>query len=140
MAARGRRAAAALFADEFEAFALGSITAQDEDTGEEVPRYFSRGTTAGKWQGPSVQASDTATRTVNVGGVERPVMVAALHVPMCAAPQVGWEYECITTGTMTPEGLLGRRFRVVNVPTKSYQTAYRLDVVEVSQPTTTEAT
>lgn len=132
--ARGRRAAEALFTDEFTAYAPTTRAAQDESTGVENPVYVEQGTVWGKVQGPSTQASDTTTRTITEGGVERDVMLGALHLPVCETPAVGWEYVCTYAGPTTPSAMVGKRFRVVNVPLKSFQTAYRLDVIETDEP------
>ena len=134
VAARGRRAAEALMSDHFDIYRTGARMAQDEVTGLEHNSLAWSSETHGKVQGPSTQASDTATRTVNVGGVERPVIVAGLHVPVCADVVIGDELVCTHTGPGSPEGLVNRRWLVVNVPMKSYMTALRLDVVEVANP------
>lgn len=105
--------------------------------GLEVPAYASEGTTRGKVQGPSASTADAAVRTVTVGGVSRPVLVAGLHIPVSAdLPAVGdrgigWEYVVTAIGGFDSPSLLGRRFLVVGAPDKSFATARRLDVVEV---------
>lgn len=105
--------------------------------GFEVPAYTSHGTTPGKVQGSSAQTSDTATRTVKVGGVELPVVEGGLHIPIGSPVPVageygtGWEYVLTTPGSSTDPALLNSRWLVVNAPAKSYATARRLDVVRL---------
>ena len=130
-----RARAQALMADTFTAYAPNGTTT-DAD-GFEVPAYASQGSTKGKVQGPSSQATDTATQTATVGGVERPVIAGGLHIPVsapspAAGPEgVGWEYVCTAVGALSDTSLVGRRWRVVNAPAKTHATARRLDVVEV---------
>lgn len=95
--------------------------------------------TPGKVQRPGNRGKDPMTHTVTIDNVERPVLDAGLHIPLSAElPKVGlergqgWEYECIAVGDMDDPALLGRRYMVVNVPAKSYATARRLDVIEVT--------
>ena len=130
-AARGRAAAADLYTDTFAAYSPNGTTT--DANGYEVPAFTSQGSTPGKVQGPSSQKSDTATRMVTVGGVERPVMSEGLHIPIGAtAPTAGWEYVHTVLGPVSDPSLLNRRYRVVNSPAKSNATARRLDVVQVS--------
>lgn len=89
--------------------------------------------TAGRVSGRS-REGDTNTRTVTVGGVESPVVEGGLHIPLSAGlPAIGWEFVCTATGPASDPALAGRRWRVVDVPAKSYATARRLDVVEIPQ-------
>ncbi|RNL66245.1 hypothetical protein EFK50_01055 [Nocardioides marmoriginsengisoli] len=115
----------------------GTFT-QDPD-GYEVPDYEDMGQVRGKIQSGSAQGRDTATRYLRIGDVERPVLEAGLHVPISAAiPKPGrqrghgWEYEVTSVGCADDPALLGRRYLVVEVPAKSFATARRLDVVEVT--------
>lgn len=92
----------------------------------------------GKVQSGSKSGGDTATRFVRVGGVELPVASGGLHIPLGAPVPVageqvgiGWEYIVAAVGPYDDPALMGRRFRVVGSPAKSYATARRLDVVEV---------
>ncbi|GAB3776765.1 hypothetical protein FB382_004391 [Nocardioides ginsengisegetis] len=130
VAAHGRRAAEALMLDTFTAYGApewATVDGLEQET--RVAQYDTRG----KVSGPSMQSRDTNTRLVSVGGVERPVVEGGLHIPLAAAlPAVGWELECIAVGPASDPSLLGRRWRVVDVPAKSYATARRLDVVEVT--------
>ncbi|HET8614286.1 MAG TPA: DUF6093 family protein, partial [Actinomycetales bacterium] len=101
------------------------------------------GSTSGKVQGTS--GKDTATRTVRVGEIDRPVLDAGLHIPLAAFgngtevvaseqrgyPGGAWEFVVTAVGSLDDAGLLGRRYMVVGCPAKSYATARRLDVVEV---------
>lgn len=112
--------------------------APDAD-GYETLQFADEGPTSGKVQGGSQAGKDTPTRYVNVGGVERPVLAAGLHIPITSAVPVageqrgiGWEYEVVAVGPLDDPALLGRRYLVVGVPAKSYATARRLDVVQVN--------
>lgn len=122
------------------AYSPTGVGAQNETTGVEAPGFANEGTTAGKAQGQSLQQSDAATRMVSVGGVDRPLLSAGLHisisapVPAAGTPHVAggaWEYVVTAVGAADDPALLGRRYRVVNVPAKSFASARRLDVVEV---------
>lgn len=116
--------------DTFTAYGLPEATVWD-GLEEEVraPQYV----TPGKVSGRS-RDSDTNTRLVTIGGVERPTVDGGLHVPLAAGlPAVGWEFVCTAVGPASDPALVGRRYRVVDVPTKSFATARRLDVVEIPQ-------
>lgn len=121
-------------ADTFTAHSPNDTTVVN---GFEVPAYASQGTTAGKIAGTSVQTTDTATRTMTVGGMQLPVVEGGLHIPVSATmPAVGeygtgWEYELTTLGPLTDPSLLNSRWLVVSAPAKSYATARRLDVVRL---------
>lgn len=113
-------------------------TTTDPD-GYEIPAYADEGSTPGKVQAGSRAGDDTAARYVRVGDVERPVLNAGLHIPIAADVPVaseqrgiGWEYLVTAVGASDDPALLGKRFLVVSVPVKSFATARRLDVVEVS--------
>lgn len=98
------------------------------------------GTTPGKVQASSQAGSDTGSRSVDVAGVERLVMSGGLHVPVTALTDIagtlrlapGWECRVVAVADLADMALLGRRYRVVDVPVKSYATARRLDVVDVT--------
>ena len=122
-----RAEANAMMQDTFTAYAYEWTKVDGLDEQTWVEKY----TTPGKVAGRS-RDSDTNTRTVTVGGVERPVVEGGLHIPLSAAlPAVGWEFQCTAVGASSDPSLLGRRWRVVDVPAKSQATARRLDVVEV---------
>jgi hypothetical protein len=105
-------------------------TTTDAD-GMETAGLTPQGTTPGKLQGST--ARDAVTRSVSVGDVERPVVDEGLHIPLSAPlPKIGWQYEVTAVGPSDDPALLGRRFQVVSVPAKSFATARRLDVVEVT--------
>lgn len=134
--ARGRVAAQAQMTLTLAAYSPDGTT-EDAD-GFEIPAYASEGSTPGKVQGGSQAGKDTPTRYVSIGGVDRPVLEAGLHIPIGAPLPVaseqrgiGWEYEVTAVGTFDDSALLGRRFLVVEVPMKSFATARRLSVVEV---------
>lgn len=123
----GRAAAERQMTDTFTAYAYtwGTVDGLREQT------WVAQGDTPGKVSGRS-SGGDTQTRMANIGGVERPVMEGGLHLPLSAPlPKVGWELQCIAVGPASDPSLLGRRWRVVDVPAKSHATARRLDVVEV---------
>lgn len=126
-------------ADTFTAHAPGQKTTDPD--GFETTGYGAVGTIRGKLAGRS-RESDTNTRTVTVGGVDRPVVEGGLHIPvdadLPAAGQhgTGWVYELTTPGPVTDPALAGTWWLVVDVPAKSYATARRLDVVGVPDPTT----
>lgn len=127
--AAGRLRAEADMPDTFVAY---SPTTETVD-GFEQATWKPEGATRGKVAGRS-RDSDTNTRTETVGGVERPVVDGGLRIPIGATvPAIGWEYVCTGVGPMSDPSLLNRRWRVVDVPAKSYATARRLDVVEVPQ-------
>lgn len=122
------------------AYSPTGTSAQNPVTGLEEPVFVTEGTTPGEVQSPTSQGGDTPVRYVNVGGVERPVLTAGLRIPVSAdlpsdgPPHVAggaWEYVVTALGEHDDPVLLGRRYRVVEVPAKSFATARRLDVVEV---------
>lgn len=126
-----RAEADATFTDTFTAHAPDPDNPTTDADGFEVPGWTNEGSTSGKVSGRS-RESDTNTRTVDVGGVERPVVDGGLHIPLSATiPAIGWEFVCTAVGPVTDPALVGRRWRVVDVPAKSHATARRLDVVEV---------
>lgn len=107
--------------------------------GSDVPKYVSQGSTRAKVQASVAQTgNDTGTRYETVGGVSRPILMGALHIPVSAPcptgglPGRGWEYLVTAIGTFDDPALLARRYRVVSAPAKSHATARRLDVVEVT--------
>lgn len=106
--------------------------------GYEVPALTPGTPVPGKVQSGSQAGSDTATRYVKVGSVERPVLAAGLHIPITAAVPMageqrglGTEYVVTAVGPADDTALLNRRFLVVAVPVKSFATARRLDVIEL---------
>jgi hypothetical protein len=127
-----RAAAESLMQDTFTIYAPGEWETVD-GIEEQVPRVL--GTTPGKAQGlGGLRGTDPQTRTVTIGGVERPVINGGLHIPIDAlVPERGWEYQLTELGPNTDPALLGRVWSVVEVPAKSYATARRLDVVEIPQ-------
>lgn len=122
-----REIAEATFEDTFTASAYETAKVDGIDEQTWVAKYE----TPGKVSGRS-RDSDTATRYVQVGGVEKPEVQGGLHLPLdTELPEVGWRFECIAVGVNSDPSLVGRRWQVTNVPAKSYATARRLDVVEV---------
>ena len=116
-------------ADTFTAYASTSAKVDGLDTDVWVEQYVTPGRVTGR-----VRTHDTNTRLVTIGGVERPVVEGGLKIPVGQPlPAIGWEFECTATGPASDPSLAGRRWRVVDVPAKSFATARRLDVVEVPQ-------
>lgn len=133
---RGQAMAESLMTLTLAVFEPTGQMAAGED-GYEDWEFVAKSPTIGKVQGGSVQAGDPAARTVRIGGVDRLVLTAGLHIPVSAEVPVGgplrgvgWEYLVTAVGDADP-ALLNRRYMVVSVPAKSYATARRLDVVEV---------
>jgi hypothetical protein len=131
----GRMAAEAQMCDTFTAYSPNGRTTVG---GLEVPAYATEATgIPGKTQAGSQAGQDGAPRIVTVGDVERVVMSAGLHIPIGAECPVagrygiGWEYLCTAIGPDSDPANLGRRYLVVGAPTKTYDTARRLDVVEI---------
>lgn len=130
--------AESMMGDTFRAFAP---TARAKNAaGYESQAYAAQGDTVGKVQSRSSGSgagSDVSSRSVDIGGVIRPVLEGGLHIPLSAPVPVagpvgtGWEYECIAVGPLSDPTLMGRRYLVVGVPAKSYPTARRLDVVQL---------
>ena len=130
-AREGRMAAEQEMADTFTAYSPNGTTT--DANGYEVPAFASQGSTKGKVRGPSSQTSDTVTRMVRVGDVERPVVRGGLHIPISATvPASGWEYVCTAIGEASDSALLNRRYRVVDAPAETHVTARRLNVVQVA--------
>lgn len=114
----------ALMLDTFAAYEPGwaKVDGLDEDAD------IAKGETRGRLTGPR----EPASRTVEIGGVERPVVEGGLSIPLSAPlPKIGWEYVCTEVDPTSDPSLLGRRFRVVGLGARSHATARRLDVVEV---------
>jgi len=96
----------------------------------EVPEFTSEGETVGKVQGTI--SADTQTRMVRVGGTERPVLEAGVHIPLTTfLPDTDWECVVTELGDYDDPTLLGRCYRVVDDRAKSLATARRLNVVQV---------
>ena len=118
-------------ADTFTAYGVPTWTTSD---GIEAESRVAQYDTPGTISGSSAQSADTYTRLITIGGVERPVLEGGLRIPIGKPlPADNWEFECIEVGPDSDPSLVGRRWRVVSTPAKSYATARRLDVVEVPQ-------
>lgn len=135
VAARGRLKAEATMTLTLTPYVPGAVT-KDADNFD-VQAYAAQSTHKGKVQATS-QEGDTTARQIRLGGAERPVLVAGLHIPIDAPIPTagtqrgkGWEYVVSAVGAADDPELLGRRYLVVNVPAKSFATSRRLDVVEV---------
>lgn len=123
-----RAAAESLMVDTFTAYSNGTAVVDGLKEDAWTDEYSTRGRVSGR-----ARDGDTNTRTVTVGGVERPVVEGGLHIPLSAPlPAIGWEFVCDEVGPASDPSLVGRRWRVVDVPAKSFATARRLDVVEVT--------
>lgn len=106
--------------------------------GYEAQSYVAQTAHPGKVQGGAQAGKDTPTRYVRIGGVERPVLSAGLHIPIGAPVPVaseqrgiGTEYVVTAVNGLADVDLLNRRYLVVGVPAKSFATARRLDVVQI---------
>lgn len=109
--------------------------------GMERPAPVFEDITTGKAQAVSqLPGNDTVSKTVKIGGSEVPVIFGGIHIPVGALfdengalrVKVGWECQVTATGDHDDPALYGRQYRVVDVPVKSYATARRLDVVDVT--------
>jgi hypothetical protein len=126
-----RAQAESLMTDTFAAYSPNGTTEDADDF--QTTAFATETPTIGKIQASALQQSDTGTRYVRVGTVDRPVVSGGLHIPIAAAPpKPGWEYQCTAIGPTSDPSLLGRRWRVVDAPAKTHATARRLDVVEVT--------
>lgn len=128
--AEHREDAKSLLVDEFSAFEPVGHGVLNESTGVQETVFAPRGVgVVGKVQSRS-RVGDAPTVVVNVAGQERPLIKNGLHLSFDATtPSIGWEYECTKAGI--DPALVGRRWRVVGFPARTWQTALRLDVVEV---------
>lgn len=133
---RGRRAAESLMTLTLRWYRPDGYL-PDGPNGVEQLQFLDLGTTPGKVQGPTSSQADAATTFVKVGEVDRPLMRSGAHIPIGAflpkAGEHGRGWECVVESAPAPAdpSLVGRRYRVHNVPAKSSATARRLDVVEV---------
>jgi hypothetical protein len=132
--AQVRADAESLHTDTFTAYEPAGYGPLDPLTGEK-PRLFTTRATGvgGKVKGlGGLAGSDQEARFVTIGGVRYQVMPAGLHLSLSAlVPSPGWEYEVTAVGDLSDPSLLGRRYRVIEVPAKTWATARRLDVIEV---------
>lgn len=139
----GMRAdAESLMTDTGSAYRPTGRSTQDPVSGDENP-LFDTIETGGccKIQGTSVVGRDPQARTVNVGGLELPVIEAGLHRPWDSEPmRPGDEWLITEAGPSSDPSLSGRRYRLVpavNAPSgvlgqaKSFATARRYDVIEL---------
>lgn len=124
-----QRHAESLHQDTFSAWSPNGFSTDGD--GYETALWAAQGNVAGKINTRGQQA-EGMTRYVTVGGVELPVIEGGLRIGIGATvPEVGWEYQCTAIGPRSDQSLLGRRWRVVGVPTKTHAVQRRLDVVEV---------
>lgn len=106
------------------------------------------GTPEGKSRGKmqalaTIPGVDPVSRMVKIGDTEVPVLEGGLHIPvgdmLDGAGQLrirdGWEGVVVRLGPYDDPPLFGKRFRVVGIPEKSFVTARRLDVVDVTHLT-----
>jgi hypothetical protein len=133
-----RARAESLMADTFNVYSPDSGAKTTDADGFEVAGYADETATVGRIAGPTSLSRDSDARMVSVGGTERPVISAGLHIPVDAdVPAMGeygkgWEYVLVTLGPLTDPSLLNSRWLVVDAPAKSYATARRLDVVRIA--------
>lgn len=105
-------------------------SAQNSD-GEEEPVYADEFTTRCRVGGPN-RADTPTVRTVEIGGVERPVIEGGLRLPVgVPAVRRGWLFEITAVGGTSDPRLVGRKYLIQDDPVKTSATARRLDVVEV---------
>lgn len=97
------------------------------------------GSCRGRVQARSRMGGDTLTQMVKVGGTELPVMKGSLHIGVNEFIDDtglrltnGWECQVTKVGPDDDPALLGRRYRVVDVPSKTHLTQRRLDVVDIT--------
>lgn len=140
---RGQRMAESLMTLTVQAFAPPTGPIELNEDGFEVRTPVAKGKSCAKVQSPS-QQSDNSTRTFVVGGVPLPVLEEGLHLPIekyfengrlairAGDRGVGWEFKILTAASPIDLALVGRQFLVVGIPTKSFMTARRLHVVEVT--------
>lgn len=133
-----RREAEAMMTLTLTAYSPDPEATTTDANGYEIPAYNDEGTTPGRITGGSSSTKDSATRYLNIGGVERPVLSGGLHLPIgspipVASEQRGqaWEYEVSGLGTVDNPALMGRRFMVVSLSLVAQATALRLDVIEL---------
>lgn len=136
--AEARADAEALMVDTYTAYEpQPGVRTVDPTNGMERQAYTNRGTTLGKTQARS-REGDVQTRYVRIGGTDRPVVQGGLHIPISATVPTagdygaGWEYECTEISEISDPAELGSRYLVVEVPSKTHDTARRLDVVKLS--------
>lgn len=131
MIERGRRAAERQMTLTLEA----SVSSWSTVDGLEERTWTAVGTTPGKVQMSNQNGLSTTQQTI--GGVERLVWRAGLHVPVDWRTDSGDEPhpEMRFTVTGVPsdvdQSLLRRVYEVAEVPAKSHATARRMDVWEV---------
>lgn len=107
-------------------------TERDESTGETVPIYDELFTDYCKIADPS-RNGDPRGRPVEVGeGIEYVLMKERLHLPVGDDDiHEGDEWVMILISENDDPLLLGKRYRITGVPSKSRATARRLDIEEV---------
>jgi hypothetical protein len=103
------------------------LTAQDPDTGSEVPLYDDLFTSKCKVQARSLQAL-----TAEAGGRTATTVRLELHLPLTAdAAQTFDVAEITAVGALSDVQLLGRKFTIASPVAKSFATARRYEVEEV---------
>jgi len=115
-----------------DTLAFGTMTRGGLDAdGLETETFAASFTTPGKVTGRS--GADLTIRTVEIGGVERPVISGGIHIPADRPELVpaGMFVRVEAIGPDSPAHLLGRVYKIDGESVKSYQTARRFDVVEV---------
>jgi septal ring-binding cell division protein DamX len=124
----GQSAAESLMTDTVTVRYATGTTTQDPVTGSETPVYADRFTSRCKVQTRTLQA-----RQEEVGGRTATTVTVELHLPISTpAVEVGDLCEITAVGALSDVQLLGRTFRVVAPVAKSFATARRLDVEEMT--------
>lgn len=122
---RGRTAAEALMVDACTVKRLAS-TSTDPETGVITPTYTTVYT--GKCK---VQQSAPATAPTTVGEAEIFVGQLALHLPVSATGPAPDDLVTVTASALDPD-LVGKTFHLRGPAHKSYPTAHRFPMVEVT--------
>lgn len=103
-----------------------SGTAFNETTGLDEPTYVTRFSSVCKVQARELQSSER-----DAGGAERTLVRLSVHLPISAGAVETDDVLTITAAAYDPQ-LVGRVFRVLAPVGKSFATARRLEVEEVS--------
>lgn len=125
--ARGRAKAESLMVDACTVqHTTGLVT--DQETGVVTPAYVT--VYSGKCK-VQVRSVDAAPRTTDVGEASVLVGHLVLHLPMSVTTVQPDDLVTVTTSVLDPD-LVGRKFRLRGPSHKTYLTARRFPMVEVS--------
>jgi hypothetical protein len=126
----GRTAAENLMADTCRVDRPNGYGPIDESTGRETPVFTTIVTsTKCKMQSVALVADD-----VDTGGQVATLIRGVVHLPVTGTGTIRTDdiIVYLTTGTGSDPSLVGRRFRVIGPPPKTFATARRLTVEEVT--------